>query len=264
MKDFMLELFHTNVNMKHICCIAREYVRDDTYTTGRSSECSALMFFDGRAEFSYDGKKATVCAGDVLFIPAASVCSYKILDNKTEIYTVSFALSGENDKPIAPFDTPTLIGNEFDSPLRESFARCVHLFCTSTNHISLKSAALALFSQALLLFAKKEIPKSIQMAVDTIRNNIHGELRISELADASGMSESTFRREFHRYAGISPKQYILECKLHKAKQMLRAGDYSIKEICNILGFYDDAYFSKLFKKATGFTPMQYAQSEGEP
>ena len=71
------------------------------------------------------------------------------------------------------------------------------------------------------------------------------------------MCESAFRREFAATIGKSPKTYILDCKLQKSKEMLSTSSYTIKEICSALGFFDDAYFSKLFKRATGLTPMQY-------
>lgn len=71
------------------------------------------------------------------------------------------------------------------------------------------------------------------------------------------MSESAFRRSFKAASGISPKRYINNLRIKKAKQMLVNSDASVSEICSSLGFYDNAYFTKSFKKITGKTPVQY-------
>lgn len=263
MKVSLLDLIQKNINMKHISCSCSHFSQGEIRgCIEKPRSRSGLALFDGAVEFSVGGKKTTYAAGDIFFLPAGSTYSFKILEEKLELHVVNFELYGENDESIRPFDEPTTLGNAGDSLIREQFARCLTLFRTSTNRISLKSEAFALFSSAILLFSRENVPDNIQVAVETIRNNINDELRIADLAAACGMSESTFRREFHRFAGTSPKQYILDRKINKAKQMLRSGDYPIKEICLILGFYDDAYFSKLFKKATGLTPMQYVQEKG--
>lgn len=263
MNTSLLDLIQKNINMKHISCSYNDFSQGEVHgCIEKPRSRSGLALFDGAVEFSVGGKKTACTAGDVFFLPAGALYAFKILEERVKVHLVNFELYGENDESITPFDAPTLLGNAGDSLIREQFLRCVTLFRTSTNRISLKSETFSLFSSAILLFSSENIPANIQVAVDTIRNNIHDELRISELAAACGMSESTFRREFHRFAGVSPKQYILDRKISKAKQMLRSGDYPIKEICLILGFYDDAYFSKLFKKATGLTPMQYAQEKG--
>ena len=263
MNTSLIDLIHKNINMKHISCFLGEFAQGERHGAIEKPRARCgLALFDGAIEFTFDGKKTLYSSGSVLFLPTGSRYSYKVLDETLRVYSVNFELFGEKDESVVPFDTPTLLGNEGDLGIREQFARCVTLFRTSTNRIALKSEAFSLLSSVILLFSREKVPENIRLAVDTIRNNIHDELRISELAAACGMSESTFRREFHRYALISPKQYILDRKISKAKQMLRSGDYPIKEICLILGFYDDAYFSKLFKKATGLTPMQYAQEKG--
>ena len=262
MKVSFLDLIQKNINMKHISCFVGEYPQGEVRSAEKPRGRSGLVLFDGASDFSFDGKKIHVRAGDLLFLPVGSTYSYKILEDKTTIYSMNFNLYGEDEEELHPFEKPTLLGNESTQILREQFVRCNNLFRTSTNRISLKSEAFSLLSSAILLFASENVPQSIKVAVDTIRNNIHDELRVGDLAVACGMSESTFRREFHRYAGVSPKQYILDRKINKAKQMLRSGYYPIKEICMILGFYDDAYFSKLFKKSTGLTPMQYVQQKG--
>ncbi len=55
---------------------------------------------------------------------------------------------------------------------------------------------------------------------------------------------------------ITPHQYIIEIKMLKAKELLKAG-YKISEISNLIGFYNEKAFSRAFKKHEGFSPVQF-------
>ena len=128
---------------------------------------------------------------------------------------------------------------------------------TSSDLIALKCEVLGIVRRLALLDYDARSEKSLEIALDYIHNHLNEELRVSDLARMSAMCESAFRREFATAIGKSPKTYILDCKLKKSMEMLGTSSYTIKEICVALGFFDDAYFSKLFKRATGQTPMQY-------
>ncbi len=258
-------LIQSNIDLRHISafCLKSEKGSLGSATIDKPRQRSALVYVDGVLTVQFANKKVTYSTGDLLFFPHGA--SYSLYYNETTTqYGVNFILLDENGEEIIPFDVPTLLAdNTQDSLIVEQFVRCVNMYRTSTNRIALKGEVFSLFSTAIVTYTTKKAPAGIQPAIDIIRNSIHDELRIADLALTCGMSESTFRREFHRYAGVSPKQYILDRKLNKAKQMLRSGYYPIKEICMILGFFDDAYFSKIFKKSTGMTPMQYAEKAGK-
>ncbi|MBR2612311.1 MAG: AraC family transcriptional regulator [Clostridia bacterium] len=258
-------LIQSNIDLRHISAFCSERKKGEvgSATMEKPRQRSALVYVEGEMTLHSDGKKTICKTGDLLFFPHGS--RYQIhCEEDTKQYGVNFILLDENGEEVLPFTVPTLLAHDMEETLiYEQFARCITLYRTSTNRIALKGEVFSLFSSVLVLYTTKNAPTGIQPAIDTIRNSIHDELRIADLASACGMSESTFRREFHRYAGVSPKQYILDRKLNKAKQMLRSGYYPIKEICMILGFFDDAYFSKIFKKNTGMTPMQYAEKAGK-
>ena len=261
----LTSLIHNSIDLRHISALysqrAKGYVGSSYADKPR--QVSGVFYIEGTLTVQAQGKKTTYQTGDLLFFPHYAKYTL-ICEEETTIYSVNFNLFSEEGEEVIPFEEPTILAhNTQDGLLKEQFLNCLKLYRTSTNRIALKSEVFSLVSSAILAYTTRKTPTGIQPAIDTIRNNIHDELRIADLAFACGMSESTFRREFHRYAGVSPKQYILERKISKAKQMLRSGCYPIKEICMILGFFDDAYFSKIFKKSTGMTPMQYAESAGK-
>lgn len=65
------------------------------------------------------------------------------------------------------------------------------------------------------------------------------------------------RRLFRRQYGITVHQYVSERNLTTAKQLLLSSEYSVGEISDMLGYCDDNYFSAVFKKQFGLSPMQF-------
>ena len=57
---------------------------------------------------------------------------------------------------------------------------------------------------------------------------------------------------------MTPYQYFIGIKMHKAKELLEGGDQAVKEVAFRLGFKDEYYFSRLFKSKTGVSPSQWS------
>ena len=79
------------------------------------------------------------------------------------------------------------------------------------------------------------------------------------LADRCRISEIYFRKLFAESFGVSPKQFILELRIQRAKQLLGEGRLKISAIADACGFGDAYHFSRIFKKRTGYTPTEYRE-----
>lgn len=77
------------------------------------------------------------------------------------------------------------------------------------------------------------------------------------LAQKCGISEVYFRQQFGKRFGVSPKQYIIDLRLRKAKQLLSNTDLSVERVGEACGFPNPYHFSRTFKNATGLTPSAY-------
>ncbi|MDQ0233070.1 YesN/AraC family two-component response regulator [Metabacillus malikii] len=62
---------------------------------------------------------------------------------------------------------------------------------------------------------------------------------------------------FKKEVGISVTEYIQRTKIEEAKKLISFSDYSLSKIHTLLNFTDQSYFTKVFKKYTGYTPKQY-------
>jgi AraC-like DNA-binding protein len=72
------------------------------------------------------------------------------------------------------------------------------------------------------------------------------------------MSESNFCQYFKKITGVTPKEYLTDLKLSKAKDMIK--HTSITDAAFDLGYENISYFISLFKNKYGMTPKQYKKN----
>ena len=97
----------------------------------------------------------------------------------------------------------------------------------------------------------------IQQAVRFINDNYRTDIRLGIAAREAGMSPSHFSRMFKKVMGLSYQEYLNNCRITKAKDLLRTSPQSVSEIAASLGFADATGFGRIFKKLTGRTPSAY-------
>ena len=93
-----------------------------------------------------------------------------------------------------------------------------------------------------------------------MKNNISTALTINQLANQANYSVSRYSEVFKQKTGYSPIQYFIRLKIQKSCEFLYYANLTIKEICREVGFDDPYYFSRMFKKQIGISPMQYKKS----
>jgi AraC-like DNA-binding protein len=81
---------------------------------------------------------------------------------------------------------------------------------------------------------------------------------LQELAQAAGLSQWHFLRQFKKYVGMTPHLWLVQHRILKAKRLLRAGE-PLVNIAMQCGFADQSHFTRHFKKALGVTPQNYRQ-----
>lgn len=100
----------------------------------------------------------------------------------------------------------------------------------------------------------------IYPAIQYLENNYSSpDLTNQTLADQCSISEVYFRKLFTEQYGITPRQYIIDLRISKAKQLLTDGILKISHISEECGFSNPYHFSRLFKEKTGLTPTEYLQ-----
>ena len=92
-----------------------------------------------------------------------------------------------------------------------------------------------------------------------MEQNYDKEISISALAKQTGYSTPHLINKFKAHYGITPKAFVSQVRIGKAKELLLATDKLSREIAYCLGFSDELYFIRFFKKYTGLTPRQFRE-----
>jgi len=99
--------------------------------------------------------------------------------------------------------------------------------------------------------------KSVNKAIDYIRENYRADFSLAELAREANLSPYHFIRTFKAETGKTPFAYLLDMKMEKAKEMLRFQNHTISEICYLSGFNNLSHFTSVFKRKVGLAPSAY-------
>lgn len=100
----------------------------------------------------------------------------------------------------------------------------------------------------------------ITKVLNHIRTHICEKPNIDVLADISCLSKDHLIRLFKKEIKITPLFYINKKKIEYAQLKLVTENVPVKEIAYQLGFDDQSYFNRLFRKMTGYTPMKYRKA----
>ena len=97
----------------------------------------------------------------------------------------------------------------------------------------------------------------VWQAISYIKENIEQPITVEDVAGHVNFNFSYLSRVFKKTMGIPMKQFISSLRMDKAKEFLKQSRMSVQEISYQLGFTDYRYFSLLFKKYNGMTPVEY-------
>ena len=93
--------------------------------------------------------------------------------------------------------------------------------------------------------------------IDFLRNNVTEKLEIADVCEALHYNKSHIFKQFKKATNCSVMAYFTRLKIDRAKRMLRETSLSVAQIADKLAFDTPNYFTKTFKKLTGYTPSRY-------
>ncbi|MBW4511583.1 MAG: AraC family transcriptional regulator [Scytonematopsis contorta HA4267-MV1] len=99
-----------------------------------------------------------------------------------------------------------------------------------------------------------------QQVMEYINEHLHQEIKLAELATLTQLSPYHFLRLFKQSVGVTPHQYILQCRIKKAKFLLQHSKLSIADIATSVGFCDQSHLNRYFKRIVGVTPKKFLKA----
>ena len=103
----------------------------------------------------------------------------------------------------------------------------------------------------------------IRQALEYIKVNYRKELTVDDLAGECCLSPSRFIHLFKEQTGITFSNYLVQCKIEEAKNLLGGSNMSIYNVGFHSGFMSQSYFGSIFRKYTGMTPREYRRKYQE-
>ncbi|MFZ7943009.1 response regulator [Neobacillus sp. 19] len=116
----------------------------------------------------------------------------------------------------------------------------------------------------IALFLKKVKRKTSQNTSNVIveiekylQANFDRDVKLQEISDHFYISREYISRKFKQEFNVNISDYIVKFRMERAKSLLKNSQLKIYEIANMVGYQDDKYFRKVFKKVIGVTPNEY-------
>ncbi|SHJ62326.1 AraC-type DNA-binding protein [Desulfatibacillum alkenivorans DSM 16219] len=149
-----------------------------------------------------------------------------------------------------------------DGPLYEQYREAVSRLMDTKAHLQEKEQMLfdlacSVFSKACLSPGKenqrRENIKDLKMI---LAQDLQKDFTLNSLAGNLGVNPYTLLRSFKAAVGITPHAYRMNCRIEKARELLRRG-WDIAETALECGFFDQSHFHRHFKAMTTVTPQEY-------
>ncbi|MBD2072107.1 helix-turn-helix transcriptional regulator [Leptolyngbya sp. FACHB-671] len=100
--------------------------------------------------------------------------------------------------------------------------------------------------------------QQLKQIIEYVHEHLSEELSLVGLAEQMNLSAFHFARLFKNSLGLSPHQYLLQNRVERAKKLIAiAGKPDLTDIGLQVGFYDQAHFTKAFKRVVGIPPKSF-------
>ena len=104
---------------------------------------------------------------------------------------------------------------------------------------------------------RNHLDMDIAKVQDWMEEHHHENLSIDRASELFGFSDTGIKRRLKKATGLSFTQYLQAVRIERSKRLLLSTSMSVKEISYAVGYENQSFFIRLFKKLAGATPRQY-------
>lgn len=223
----------------------------------------------GQGWFEIDGRHEVIEPGDVLLIPLGVPHTYgAIAHNPWSIHWIHFvgvigdyyAYQRQNETYKFRVDSDDcevleMLFNMCRGAFVANFVLHRIIYASQTLHHLL--AHFMFNNRAFSPLLRTSHCRSIEDTLTYLHENVHAKLTLDQMADYAGLSRSHFVRLFKEQTQYSPMNYFIRLKMQHACMLLTLSNKTIKAISYDVGYENPYYFSRLFKRIIGMSPLDY-------
>lgn len=261
------DIYFSNFNT--VCNVGGHYIApkgaDWSLAPKTFTQCKFYLIANGSCDISINGHSFVGKMGDWFLMPSGAKNSYQNhRDKPFELYWMHFDIYPNAEL----FSIPELtyhVRVDENGKAWDLFRKYSQISESKNliDRITVKSILLELITEYLTLANIKDISikgredSRIDAVLRYINNNLHDNLSVAKTAAEFHMHPNHFIRFFKNKTGQTPAKYIKAKQMEKAKRYLEETDMSVKEIMLAIGENDPYSFSKQFKNAYSFSPVNY-------
>lgn len=260
-------LFHQSLQSTDLIVTQSGFVKtDETWRQPPLYALDSRLYFvmDGSGMLISDLEEMHLEAGNVYLAPCGMKCGFYGTPSVTKLYFHIQMHFDKNDRDL--FSKLTHFLKRPISIAEIERLKSLYLSTEIYDHFLLKGrlyrTVYDFIEDATEDFAKSDCHSPFVIdAIRYISTHLNAKLTVREVAEATFCSPSKLAKLFEKELGQSVAAYIDNLIMSEAKNLLMYSDSSIGKISDKLGFCDQFYFSRQFRKHFGASPSQYRRSK---
>ncbi len=232
----------------------------ETYNSKGRDDYYLMYITSGQLYINIDGKEHIAKKGSVVIFPQKY--PYRYRGNPPAHYLYTHFTGSYADaflKECGFNNLPCIIENDFNIELQDKLLLMIDTFYIKSPLYIQKCACL--LQEILIDIYKNVLDKADNSPLKASLKHIHSfftsKIDVPALAKIENLSNSRYVALFKKQTGKSPNEYIINLRLQLAKSLLENTSMSIRQISERVGYADQYFFSRLFKKHLGLSPQGY-------
>ncbi len=214
------------------------------------SELTFLL--SGEMTYYVNGVKYAINSGDIIYVPSGSVRQRETGECLNDYVSINFHSE-------TPLELDIVLKQCINNEIKFLLNYLESAYFSPSND---RGTKLRLAVETLILQINDNIydsyssPLSAEI-ISFIQGHYAEKITLNDISKATFYSSAYCENEFKRTTGKSIINYLIDVRINAAKKLLAESSMSCAGIAATVGFDDANYFSRVFKKRTGYSPLRY-------
>lgn len=202
-------------------------------------------------------------SGQLAFLPKGKMRTYTTMSADFTMYEIAFdfrlgdvnwyeAAGGDGIGYSVDVADTQAMSRLFEDCVRHEFKKDMMYDVICFSNIA---GIVRIYMEAMAEAQKKARP--FANVIKFMETSLDRQIKVEELAKIACMQTTYFIKKFKAAFGVSPISYLNKLKIYRSMTLLLSTDESIEQIAKSIGIYDNSYYSRMFKKFSAVSPVEY-------